>query len=148
EHADAGGAQDREPDLGPHPVDLDELLEQLQFLRGGEAEERELVLADVGVDVQLDLAAGRPHPLARGGRDAEQVADPARLDHDLVGGGADPAAPEVADHLAARSMARRRRLRAWQSAIASASAECSSRREVARTWRASMRAIRALSAMP
>src|SRR5438270_205988 len=63
EHDDAGRAEDGQADLGPHAVHLDQLLEQLQLIRRGKAEQGELVLADVRVHVQLGLAADRAHLL-------------------------------------------------------------------------------------
>jgi hypothetical protein len=148
EHRDAGGAQDRQADLRAHPVDLDEQLEQLQVLRSREAEERELVLPDVRVDVELDLVADGADLLAGRGRDAQQVADTTGLHDDLLARGAHDAASEVADHRPASTTVRRRRLRTWHSAIASASAACSSSLALVRTWSASMRAICVLSAIP
>ena len=58
EDLQARGAQDVEANLRADAVDLDQHLEKLQLLDGGEAVESELVLADVGVDVQLDSPPG------------------------------------------------------------------------------------------
>ena len=46
------------PTFGPDSVDLDQHLEHLELFDRANPIERELVLADVRVDVQVDLAAG------------------------------------------------------------------------------------------
>src|SRR5262249_3414964 len=147
QHFDAGRAEDGQSHLGSDSVDLDQLLEELQLRCGAEAKQSQLVLPDVRVDVQLDLAANRTHALAGSRRDTDQVADTPGLSHDLLAGRAHHLPTQVADH-GAESCCRSRRLRTWHRAMARASAAWSSSPVSVLTWRASMRAICALSAMP
>ena len=70
--------------LGPTPETADQPLEEGLLGRGQEAEERERVLAHVGVDEQRDLAAGLAEPVEGGERDGDAVADAADVDDDLL----------------------------------------------------------------
>ena len=79
--------QDRQRELGPHPVRPDEHLEGVAFVAGREPEQHHRVVAHVEVREQHGGGAG----LERGDRaqrDERAVADAAHLDEHLAGGGA------------------------------------------------------------
>jgi len=103
---------------------------ELELLDRRKAEQRQLVLAHLGVNVQLRLSAGGRQLLTGPCRDADQVADAPHVEHDEVRPGASYDAREVGDHSvcvlgAGGGTARvNRRLRAWQRAIATSG--CSS----------------------
>ena len=115
---------------GPDAVGAEQRLEAPALVGVGEAVEHDGVLADVGVDVQEDLAArSAPRPASDGGRHRRPVADAADLDDDLAGGRpVDQRPPQRADHgapprSAAAATARRSGwVVRWQAARARASA--------------------------
>src|ERR1700687_5879732 len=124
EDLEARRAEDVQADLGSDTVDLDEHLEEIELLDRSESIKIELVLADVRVDVEVDLAARGRHLLTSDGAHADHVPDPTDVDHDEVGPSAAHRAGEVCDQCAA---ARENwRLRAWQTAMAMASSAWSS----------------------
>src|SRR5258706_7574890 len=102
----------------------------------------------MSVDVQLDVSPRWRQQLAGRGRHADHIAHATDVDDHEVRSRAPHHATEVGDHLVAAALVKRR-LRAWQMAIAIASRACSSSRPSGIfTWAASMRAICALSALP
>src|SRR6266849_8265953 len=119
EHLEACRAEDVQPDFGADPVDLDEHLEQVELFDRREAVEVELVLADVGVDVEVYVAAGRRNFLARRRAHADHVADAADVEHDEIRARPPNLSSEMGDHLTAARV--NCRLRAWQTAMAMAS---------------------------
>ena len=122
--------EDRDRDLGADPRDRGQVAEQVALLLGGEAVELDRVVAGDQVGVQDRLLAARRHRLQRLGRDRQPVADPAGLDHDVVGrGGPGPRRGPRRSSDAHRRPARPTRPPppcargpAWQIATASASA--------------------------
>src|SRR5205085_5440794 len=140
EDVEGGRAQDRQSDLRSHAVDLDQHLEHLELLGRGEAEERELVLANVRVNVELDRRTHRAHLLADPGGNAHQVADSACFHQHLVGSHPAHGAPQITDEFrgtpplagpgkaippapppASPAASPMRRERAWRTAVAIAS---------------------------
>src|SRR6266849_6497616 len=119
EHLEACRAEDVEPDFGADPIDLYEHLEQVELLDRREAVEVQLGLADVGVDVEVDVAAGRGNLLARRRAHADHVADAADVEHYEIRPRTSNLSAEVGDHLTAARV--NCRLRAWHTAMAMAS---------------------------
>ena len=98
---EAGGvdaAEDRDGEFGADAGDGEELFEEALFGELGEAEEGELVFADVGVDVEAGLGALAGQGGVGGDGDGDVVADAGALDGDLVGGLCEEGAAEVGDH--------------------------------------------------
>ena len=97
--------------------------EQVALLLGGEAVERQRVVADDEVGVQRDRLADRRDVAQRLGRDGEPVADAGRrLDDDVVGAPDRDLAGDEGDHRAAATAWASGAWLAWQIATASASA--------------------------
>ena len=69
------------------------------------AEQRDVVLADLGVDEKGDMVAGRAALDLIEGRegDVDLVAHPLNVEQETLGGGAQEVALEIADHLRARA---------------------------------------------
>ena len=85
EAAGVDAAQDGDGEFGADAGDGEEFFEEAFFLNLGEAEERELVFADVGVDVKgrFGTLAGKR---GKGGdADGDVIADAGALDDGLVG---------------------------------------------------------------
>ena len=85
------GALGREPaehldgQLGADAADGDQPLEEPLFFALQKAEERNLVVADLGVNVQRGLGAHRGQRRKRGHGDGDVVANARRLDNGLAG---------------------------------------------------------------
>src|SRR6185436_21022285 len=88
------------------PADSDQPLEEQLLPLGPEAEQGDVVLADLGVDEQGDAVAGSPPlDLVEGGEgDVDLVADPLNVEQETLGGRAEEVALEVADHLQSRGL--------------------------------------------
>ncbi len=93
-------AEHGDGELGADAGDGEEFLEEALLLRLGEAEEGDLVLADVGVDVQAGLGAFGRERGEGGDADGGVVADAGALDDGLVGRFGEQAAAEESDHSA------------------------------------------------
>jgi hypothetical protein len=94
---DAG--EDGDGELGADAGDGDKLFEEALLLRGGEAEEGDLVFADVGVDVEGGLGAFGWEFGEGGDGDVDVVAYAGAVDDGLVGRFGEELAAEVSDHL-------------------------------------------------
>ena len=116
---DAGEDVDRE--LGAHPRDRDEPLEELLLAAGQEAEEGERVLAHVGVVRRLDLVPVVSQPVEGRDRDGHPVADASHV-HDHLLRLLRRMRPRRCAITRARSAAVTVESEAWQSATARASA--------------------------
>jgi hypothetical protein len=99
QHLEARGAEDVEPNPRSHAVDLDQHLEELELFDAREAVKRELVLADMGVYVQVELAARRWKLLSRLRGNSDEVAHAADLEDDEIRTSAAHHAGEMSDHL-------------------------------------------------
>jgi hypothetical protein len=86
--------------LGADAADaVDEQLEEVALILGGEAVERVLALRHIQVREQLHLASGRArHPVIGAERHEAGVADAVALDDELVREGFDELAAQVGDH--------------------------------------------------
>ena len=93
---------DRKRDLGPDPVERDQVLGELALLPVAETVERERVLAHVQMrlDRQLIPALSRPQ---RGSRRVDAVPDPAHLEDEVLARTADGASTQPRNHPATRS---------------------------------------------
>jgi len=91
-------AEDRDGELGADAADGKELFEEAFFLCLGEAEEGDLVFADVGMDVQRDFCTLVGKCGEGGDADSDVVAHASALDDGLVGGFREEASAEVGDH--------------------------------------------------
>ena len=116
------GRQRGERDLRTHARHRDELLERRLLGLALEAEERQLVLADVQVRVHHDLVADGGQRGQRAGRHGETVADAADLEKAVAGALGSDRAGEERDHAPSLSSARLSRRCACVIAAASASA--------------------------
>ena len=138
-----------ERDLRPDGLDPDQHQEQVALGLGGEAVQRERVVADDQVGVQRGLLADRRGVAERLAGDGEPVADAAARDDDVVGPPHGDLAGEQRDHAAAPTAARSDAPFAWQIATASASAAWSGRgRSVSDSSAWTMRWTWPLSARP
>jgi hypothetical protein len=91
-------AEDRDGELGADAADGEKLFEEAFFLGFGEAEEGDLVFADVGVDVQDGFGAFGGECGEGGDADGDVVADTGTFEDGLIGGLREEASAEVGDH--------------------------------------------------
>ena len=136
-------------DLRADRLHAEQQQEEVALLLGGEAVERQRVVADDQVAVQRDRLARGRDVAQRLGRDGEPVADAAAVDDDVVGAAHRDLALEQGDHAVAASAAASGARLAWQIATASASAAwsgCGS--SVQREQRWTIRCTWSLSARP
>jgi hypothetical protein len=91
-------AEDRDGELGADAADGEELFEEALFLGLGEAEESDLVFANVGVDVQDGFGAFGGEGGEGGDADGDVVADAGAFEDGLIGGLREEASAEVGDH--------------------------------------------------
>ncbi|MCU1248659.1 MAG: hypothetical protein JWQ49_1688 [Edaphobacter sp.] len=94
----ADAAQDGDGELGADAADGEELLEEAFFLGLGEAEESDLVFADVGVDVQVGFGALAGECGESGDTDGDVVANAGALDDSLVRSFGEETSAEVSNH--------------------------------------------------
>ena len=121
-------AEHGERHLRPHRLHADEREEEVALLLGGEAVERERVVAHHEMGVQGHRAAHAGDLAQRLGRHGQAVADPARgLDHHVVGAADRHLSGDERDHPATAAAAANGAWLAWQMATASASAAWSGR---------------------
>jgi hypothetical protein len=98
---EAGGVdagEDGDGELGADAGDGEELFEEAFFGELDEAEEGDLVFADVGVDVEAGFGAHGREGGVGGDGDDDVIADAGALDRDLVGGFGEDRSAEVGDH--------------------------------------------------
>ena len=112
---------DGERDLGPDAGDREQLLEELAFLRAGEAEELHRVLTDVEVGLDGDLLCA-VCLLYRRGRGEHAVPDAVHVEDEALGVAGDGLPAEARDHRRPPAAAMSGGASAWQIATASASA--------------------------
>src|SRR6185437_7218143 len=79
-------------------ADRDQPLEKALLLAIEEPEQRDLVVADLGVNVQSSLAANRRQRSEAGNGNGDVVAHPGGLDDGLAGLLVNEFAPQVSDH--------------------------------------------------
>ena len=82
----ADAAQDCDSELGADAADGQEFFEETFFLRFGEAEEGDLVFADVSMDVQIDFASFAGKRGEGSYADGDVVSHAGALDDGLVRG--------------------------------------------------------------
>ncbi len=92
------GRQDGERDPGADALDRGQQPEPVALVARGEADQADIVLADLHDGVENDLAADRPERRERPGRGEDEVADSAHVDHGVIGGEAVEQAAEPGDH--------------------------------------------------
>ena len=91
-------AEDGDGELGADAADGEELFEEAFLLGFGEAEEGDLVFADVGVDVQGGFGAFVGKRGEGGDADGDVVAHASAFYDGLVRGFGEEASAEVGDH--------------------------------------------------
>ena len=94
----ADAAQDGDGELGADAADGEKLLEEAFFLRFREAEEGDLVFADVSVDVQVGFDALAGEGGEGGDANGDIVAHAGALDDGLVRGFGEETSAEVSNH--------------------------------------------------
>ena len=94
----ADAAQDGDGELGADAADGEELLKEALFLSLGEAEEGDLVFANVGVDVQRGFGALAGKRREGGDADRNVVTHASALDDGLVRGLSEETSAEVSNH--------------------------------------------------
>jgi hypothetical protein len=98
EAAGVDAAEDRDGELRADAGDGEELFEEAFFLRLGEAEEGDLVFADVGVNVEGGFGVFSGECGEGGDADGDVVAHAGTLDDGLVRGFGEETSAEVSDH--------------------------------------------------
>jgi hypothetical protein len=94
----ADAAEDSDGELGADAADGEQLLKEPSFLGFGEAEQRDLVFANVRVNVQRGLSALRRKRRKRSDGDGHVVAHARAFEDGLIGGLREEASAEVSDH--------------------------------------------------
>ena len=95
----AHASQDVDRQLGTDAADREEFFKQRLFFRQMKAEERNLVLAHVGIDEERDLAAGRGK-LGKGIHgDRDVVADAVAVHDGVAGRGGQQGSAQMGDHM-------------------------------------------------
>ncbi len=92
------GREDGEGDPGADALDRGQEPEPVALLARGEADQADVVLADLHHRVEDDLAADRAERGKGPGRGEDEVADSVHVDHRMVGGEAVEEAAELGDH--------------------------------------------------
>ena len=90
--------KDRQRQLGADAVHGDQPLEQLVLERRGKAEERNLILTDVGVDAKGDVRVGLASLIERRHRHLHVVANSMDVDDQAIGVLLEQAAAQQGDH--------------------------------------------------
>jgi hypothetical protein len=92
------GRQDGEGDPGPDALDGDQQPEPVALVARGEADQADVVLADLHDGVEDDLAAGRAERGERPRRGEDEIAHAVDVDDRMVGGEAVEEASKLGDH--------------------------------------------------